>query len=418
MESQTTPGLPTKPVQSKTVEIGYASESNSAFWSAVETTPELLWPNSVRVYDQMRRQDAQCASVLRAVMLPVRRTTWRIEPNGARPEVVDLIAEDLGLPIAGRDPAPRRRARGRFSWAEHLQQALLMLPFGHMFFEQVYRIENHQYRLRKLAPRMPQTISDVKVARDGGLIGIEQHGLGPGSSIDMIPVHRLVAYVNEREGGDWLGKSLLRPAYKHWLIKDRLLRVQAQTIDRNGMGVPVYQAGSRDEQEQLDRGEEIAQSYRSGNASGAALPWEAKLRLLGVEGNLPDAQPAIDYHDSQIGRSVLAHFLNLGQQTGSWALGTTFADFFTMSLQTVAEAVADTANQHIVEDLVDANFGANEPAPLITFDEIGSRKDATATALKILVDAGILTPDEALERAARADYGLPAKTTSTEGVRP
>ncbi|WP_081265075.1 phage portal protein family protein [Prescottella equi] len=418
MESQTTPAPLTKPVQAKTVEIGYASESDSAFWASRETTPELLWPNSVRVYDQMRRQDAQCTSVLRAVMLPVRRTTWRLEPNGARPEVVTLIAEDLGLPIAGQEATSRRRARGRFSWGEHLQQALLMLPFGHMFFEQVYRIENRQYRLRKLAPRMPQTISDVKVARDGGLVGIEQYGLGHHIGTDMIPVERLVAYVNEREAGDWLGTSLLRSAYKNWLIKDRLLRVQAQTIDRNGMGVPVYQAGSRDEQEQLDRGEEIAQSYRSGNASGAALPYEAKLRLLGVEGNLPDAQPAIDYHDSQIGRSVLAHFLNLGQQTGSWALGSTFEDFFTMSLQTVAQSVADTANQHIVEDLVDANFGESEPAPLIVFDEIGSRKSATAEALKILVEAGILTPDEALERAARADYGLPAKTTSIEGARP
>lgn len=398
------------PVQSKTREIGYAHDDSSPFWSSRETAPELQWPLSIRVFDEMRRQDAQCASVLRAVTMPIRRTQWRIAPNGARPEVVQAISQDLGLPIVGVKESTRRRARGRFSWGDHLRQALLMLPFGHMYFEQVYRVEDGMYHLHKLAPRMPQSISGINVARDGGLVSIEQFGTDK-----PIPVGQLVAYVNEREGGDWLGTSLLRPAYKNWMIKDILLRVQAQTIDRNGMGVPVYEAGEHDEQAQLDAGEKIAQSYRSGDASGASLPWKARLRLLGVEGNLPDAQPAIDYHDSQIGRSVLAHFLNLGSQTGSWALGSTFADFFVMSLQTSAEAVRDIANQHIVEDLVDANWGEDEPAPLIVCDEIGSRKEPTAEAIKILVDAGILTPDATLEQAVRDDYGLPPLGTPTEG---
>jgi hypothetical protein len=38
--------------------------------------------------------------------------------------------------------------------------ALLMLPFGHMFFEQVVRIDEQGLaRLRKLGPRMPRTIT-------------------------------------------------------------------------------------------------------------------------------------------------------------------------------------------------------------------------------------------------------------------
>ena len=42
-------------------------------------------------------------------------------------------------------------------------------------------------------------------------------------------VDRLVMYVNDREGGNWLGQSLLRPAYKFWLLKDRLLRVMRRS---------------------------------------------------------------------------------------------------------------------------------------------------------------------------------------------
>ncbi|MFE3196255.1 hypothetical protein ACFXHA_45170 [Nocardia sp. NPDC059240] len=394
-----------------TTEIGYATDGytdGGKFWQHAEDTPELRWPLNVRVYRRMARQDAQITSVLRAVSLPVRRTAWRIDPAGARPEVVEHIARDLGLPIKGKAEVTGRR-KGRFSWSKHLAEALLCLRYGHAYFEQVYSLgADGLYHLRKLGPRLAETISDIEVARDGGLVSIEQYGFGVSTAAARIPVGRLVAYVHEQEGGDWTGTSLLRPAYKHWLIKDRLLRVQAQTIERNGMGVPVYEAGPNDDQAQMDAGKRIAQSYMAGSASGAATPYQARLRLAGVEGNLMPADPAIRYHDEQIGRAVLAHFLNLGTQTGSWALGSTFADFFVMSLQTVGELIRDTAQAHVIEDLVDANWGPNEPAPRLVFDEIGTRQAATAEALKILIDAGVITPDPALEQAARQDYGLPA----------
>ncbi|GAA2516727.1 phage portal protein family protein [Winogradskya humida] len=405
-------------------EIGYAqATAGPGWWTQLddEPTPELQWPRSVAVFDAMRSQDSQVASVLRAVTLPVRRTPWRIDPAGAREDVVRLVAEDLGLPVVGDSlpVTPPLRTRDRFSWADHLRQALLMLPFGHMYFEQVYRLDtDSRARLRKLAPRMPRTIERVDVADDGGLIGILQHSHKIGLPQQIIPVTRLVAYVHDKEGGNWVGRSLLRPAYKHWLIKDRLLRVDAQTIERNGLGVPVYE-GAEDE-EDLSKGLDMARRWRSGEQAGAATPYGAKIRLAGVEGTLPQALPSIRYHDEQIGRAVLAHFLNLGSQTGSWALGTTFADFFTLSLQTLAQQIADVATQHIVEDIVDVNYGETEPAPRVVFDEIGSRQAATAAAIKVLVDAGIIRPDRTLEETLRQQYGLPSKdqrpgeTASTE----
>jgi hypothetical protein len=403
-----------------TTELGYANAHGSSSWWIVdlEHTPELRWPRSVNVYEAMRRQDAQVRSVLRAVTLPVRRTAWRIDPGQARPEVVALVSEDLRLPVAGQPEVSALRSRDRFSWPHHLQQALLMVPHGHMFFEQVYRIDNGgRARLRKLAPRMPHTLSAINVARDGGLESVEQYAPAGERAISVtIPVSRLVAYVHEREGGDWLGTSLLRPAYKNWLIKDRLLRIQAQTIDRNGMGVPLYE-GAEGEAD-LSEGRKLAEAWRSGESAGAAIPHGAKLTLRGVEGDLPNADTAIRYHDEQIARAVLAHFLNLGTQTGSWALGTTFADFFTLSLQTLAEEVADIANQHIVEDLVDVNFGPDEPAPRIVFDEIGSRREATAAAIKALIDAGAVFPDRELEEFIRTAFGLPDKSAPSPAPPP
>jgi hypothetical protein len=408
-------------------EKGYANGATN-WWAALdhEETPELQWPHNIEVYDRMRRQDGQVISVLRAMTLPIRRTKWRIDPNGARAEVARQVADDMGLPLVGEENMPVMRTRDRFSWAEHLRLSLLMLPFGHSVFEQVYRIDDSGLaRLRKLAWRPPKTISRVDVAPDGGLVAIYQHGhAGGGNKEARMGVERLAVYVNEREGGNWLGQSLLRPAYKYWLLKDRLLRVQAQTVDRNGMGVPVYEGSklpdtvsgedrTRREKDELDGGLKLAKGFRSGDNSGAAIPSGAKLDMKGVTGTLPDADKPIRYYDEQIARGVLAHFLNLGTETGSWALGSTFADFFTLSLQTVAMQIADTTTQHVIEDLVDVNWGPNEPAPRLVFEEIGSRHPATAEAIKALIDCGALTADQKLDDHLRTTYGLPAADPST-----
>jgi hypothetical protein len=408
-------------------ETGHAG--TGGFWE-LESTPELFWPLSVQVYDRMRRQDAQVGSVLRAVTLPVRSTQWRIDPDGCREEVVRLVSEDLGLPVKGEELRPTPRTRDRFSWDEHLRLALLMLTFGHAYFEQVYRIDDRgRARLRKLGPRLPRTISEIDIAQDGGLVAIRQRapeasspsGIGTfGSSRAdvVIPVNRLVAYINDREGGNWLGNSLLRQAYKNWLIKDRLLRVQAQTIERNGMGVPLYKGPENPAAGDLEKGKALASAWRSGDAAGAAVAHGADLILRGVEGDLPDAEPAIRYHDEQIARAVLAHFLNLGTQTGSWALGSTFADFFLQSLTSVAKSVADTATQHIVEDLVDLNWGEEEPAPKIVFDKIGGEQQATAQAIKFLIDSGVVFPDRTLEESVRQTFNLPPKQPLPPGTAP
>ncbi|WP_193118346.1 phage portal protein family protein [Brachybacterium tyrofermentans] len=410
-------------------EHGYQAATGS-WWSAVddlEETPELIWPLNLEVYDRMRRQDAQVISVLRAVTLPIRRTGWRLDPNGARPEVVELIADDLGLQVQGQPERAVVRTRDRFSWSDHLRLALLMLVFGHSPFEQVYRIdEKGQARLRKLGWRPPRTISKVDVAADGGLIALEQQARGASTSRSRMDVDRLVVYVNDREGGNWLGGSLLRPAYKFWVLKDRLLRVQAQTVDRNGMGIPVYEGaeppmmGTLAEREEwakkdVQAGLAIAKAVRSGNNAGASIPHGSKLTLSGVTGSLPDADKPIRYYDEQIARAVLANFLNLGgdNSTGSYALGETFADFFTLSLQTVAQDIASTATQHIVEDLVDLNWGEHEPAPKIVFDEIGSRHPATAEGIRALIECKALTADDQLEQHLRTMYSLPPADADT-----
>ncbi|EID12943.1 hypothetical protein MXEN_12071 [Mycobacterium xenopi RIVM700367] len=403
----------------------------SAFsqWDQFEQVPELLWPNSVRTYTRMWREDSRIASVYYAIALPIMRTPWRVDPNGASDEVTEFVATNLGLSVIGGDDSkPKPRTRDRFSWHKHLQLALRHLLFGHQVFEQVYRIgdDGHAY-LRKLAPRPSSTIAYWDVALDGGLVGITQ--FPPGTSFGapygttqggmsglqlQIPVSRLVVYVRDPDPGQWIGNSLLRPAYKHWLLKDELIRIEATAARRNGVGVPVVTApesvseasvGSADLQPYLD----IARQYRGGNSAGVALPFGTEFELKGVNGTLPSGyvRQAIEYHDKQMALAALAHFLNL-DRGGSYALASVQESTFTQGVQQVAETIRDTAQAHVVEDLVDANFGEDEACPMLVVDEIGSRQDATAAALQMLVNSGLLTPDPALEAFERQQMGLPA----------
>lgn len=404
-------------------EIGYQAGGLPSWGSLVEetheTNPDLMWPKSIDVFDRMRSEDAQVGSVLRAVTQPILSTDWVIDPAGADPEIIEHIATDFGLPVKGQDPIAPLRTGGRFSWNEHVRLALLSLVFGHSFFEQVYRVDAFgRLRLSKLAWRPPRTISDINVSADGGLESIEQYGIGSRGSV-VIPVDRLVAYVNEREGANWLGRSMLRTAYKNWLLKDRLLRVQALTAERNGLGMPVYTGAAAPDgvtgddakawaEEQMKRGLKIAKDSRAGEAAGVSLPAGAGFEFKGVTGKTPDTDPMIRYHDEQIARAVLAHFLNLGTETGSWALGSTFADFFTNSLNAVAQYLADVTQQHVVEDIVDRNWGPAARAPRIVPAEIGSKHPATAEAIRSLIESGALTADPTLEAHLRIQYDLPA----------
>ena len=413
-----------------TREIGYTriGQSGNLWWPFFqddEETPELRWPESVKVYSRMFK-DSQVLSVSSAVSLPIRSTGWYVEPNGAGAEIVTFVAEDLGLPVRGMDVEPPIRTRDRFSFSEHLDVALDALIYGHAVFEQVYRLdESGKAHLRKLAERPQWTISDWKIANDGGLVSVEQYPIGQ-IIPEPMPVDRLVVYSNRKRGGAWVGRSILRAAYKPWLLKDLVLRIQAQVADRNGLGGPTYIApplptgyqGPAAEQwleEQIAAGQKLAEELRSGENAGAALANGATLESRGVVGNLPDLDKQIRYYDEQIARGALANFLSLGGENsrGSYALGETFENFFQQSLQATAQAIATTFNQHVVEDLVDINWGPGTRAPKVVCDDIGSRHPVTAQAVYQLVSCGALLPEPALEEYLRTTYGLPPKAPYT-----
>ncbi|MGB3484013.1 MAG: hypothetical protein WBB07_17580 [Mycobacterium sp.] len=416
-------------------EKGYVNPipGNLAAWGLpmldqFELNPDLTWPNSVFTYGRMVREDARIASVFRALGLPIRRTKWQIRQNGASDAVAEHVATSLGLPIEGNnDDRPTPRTKGSFSWSRHLQQALTSQQFGHSVFEIVYgEPVNGLFPLRKLAPRPQSSIAYWNVDRDGGLISVQQWPAGtfggPGMVVmaptnmgEPIPVDRLVVYTRDMDPGVWVGNSLLRPAYKHWVWKDELMRIEAAAIRRHGIGVPVLTGNAADseDEERMDELLTLASNYSGGESAGLALTEGETASILSPSGTPMDPRRAIEWHDHAMAVVALAHFLNLEGKGGSYALASVQENTFVQSVQTVADDIREITQAHVVEDIVDRNWGPDEPAPLLVFDEIGSRQDATAAALQLLVNAGLLTPDQKLESFLRSATGLPSPDPDT-----
>jgi len=405
--SDTRASAPTSEIGSAT---GYGSAgpySQAIPWQAFiqtgEYAPDLKWPLSVIVYDRMRT-DAQVKGLYLGSVLPIRRFRWSIEPNNAKPAVVEALAKDLNMPIKGADAYNEGRRRNRFSHDKHLTDALLAPTYGHFYFELVGEIgDDGFWHLTKLAPRHPRTIGQIFAEPDGTLVKVRQHF---GIQSPDIPANRLVTYVWEQEAGSWVGTSMLRACYRDWLSKDELMRYDLMKHQRNGVGVPVIEAPPGATPQQLQALQELATEFRAGDAAGATIPSGAKLTLQGTQGTLPDTVASMNFHNEEMARSFLMMFMQLGQtKTGSRALGSDFLDFFGFAQEAVADWYVDSFTEQVVEYWVDVNYGPDEPAPQLTYERAGG-EDLAAQDLAMLVKNGALTVDPEIENQIRRRYGF------------
>jgi len=392
---------------------GYMSDFqrfNTALSDILETIPTLVWPESIHTYGKMRT-DPQLTAVLNAYTLPLRAAPKHVHPAGCRREVVQMVSDDLGLPILGEDKEPGPARRRGVDFDEHFRIALLCLIFGHMPFAQRYEIRDGQARLTELAERMPTTITDILTTDDGKLDGILQFG-----AKDSIPSNQLVWYAHEREGSAWQGRSMLRPAYGAWLLKHEMWRVLATSNDRFGMGVPWVEAPQGATDGQIQEAALMTSQMRSGQYSGASLPYGFKFHLDGMSGGAPDTLAFIRYLDSQMAQMALASVLNLdASPNGSRALGDTFVNLMLTSLNAVGKEMGSVLTKLAVQ-MVTYNFGEDEPVPRIVIGDVGSRPEVTAEAIMGLLSAGAIVADPDLEAWVRERWQMPEKAEAPEPV--
>lgn len=395
---------------------GILSPAGMAPWTHFiddeEFVPELMWPRSVRTYNVMRT-DTQIDALYKATILGCMKFKWSLDPNGCPEEMVNKLSADYNLPIQGAKVNTRRRQKRRFKFKDHQRKAFYAGIYGHYYFEQVGTIEDDGYwHLKKLAERPPKTIDMFRVGTDGGLISIIQNiqggiVMGPSMMLTLpeIPIDRLVGYVWEQEGANWVGRSWFRSCYKNWVIKDRLMRVDAINHERAG-GVPYIEAHPGANWDEIQKLNQMAQKFRIGDTAGGAIPAGAKFNI--ARGTNSSVVDSIKYHDEAMARNWMLMVMQLGMtESGSRALGRTFIDFWGHGLASIADWFRDTFNEHVIEDDIDWNFGEDvDQVPLLVYEY---DPEFVIQDLTGAIDSGAIETDDELEFYVRKEMGLPDK---------
>lgn len=406
--------------------VGYLDDSQltaDMFGTAVdfvlEHIPDLVHPQSVTTFSKMRH-DYQIAAVLRAYYLAITRAHWSLDPAGCRDEVVEQLADDLGLPIKGylddEDPSdpeakvhePTGARRRGFTWAEHLRLAVsLSTTFGHAPFAQQWAEQNGRWRLLMVQERMPQTIAAIHLNDDGTLKSAEQGAaIGQRNSVQIRTAnHQLVWYTREREGSNYFGRSLIREAYAPWLMKTEALRKHMTAISRFSMGIPEVTAPDNSPASITQ-----AQRYAAnlGKTGGAGLPAGYTSSWRGITGSVPDTPAFITMLDRAITRCTLTSILDMATaERGNRSLGETVMDLMVYAQQAEAARVATDATTQIVVPLVDGNWGEDEPAPQICVDDVGADIELTAQDLNWAMEYGGLQADQPFRAWYRDRMGIP-----------
>jgi hypothetical protein len=401
--------------------VGYTDLNAYNQFADVDPTEhlgDLLFPQSVLTYSQMRR-DPQLAAVLAGISLPIRRATWAIDPTGCDPVVAKRVADDMGLSLVGEDDPGPARLRG-MSWPEHLRTALLSLVYGFYGYELLADVSSGQARLVNAYQRTPSTIVFIHSLPNGDFGGISQ--LYHPDTLEQAEIgpERMVWYALDVEGSAHHGNSILRPGYSSWLIKQELRRVLATSNRRWGTGVSTVRAlpGTSPTPEQMAAAAQMAQAARAGDTAGGAVPPGFVMEILGMQGSAPNTIEALRWVDQQMSGMVLSRWMDLGSsQTGSRALGEAFIDTFLLSIQSLADHMADTATRQIAARLVAWNEGVDQPVPRVTVADVGSRHEVTADALNALMQSGALSADPQLEEWVRRTYRLPPRDPDVPWVR-
>lgn len=409
-QTPTTIDTTTVPVEAGS-EIGYSGTYNyHGYITAEEYNLQLVGKLGLQVYDTMRRSDATVHAALSVTKDPIIGADWMVE--AASDDPVDIeIAEYVNRELFKRNIA----------YPDLIREALTALDFGHALFEKVYEITEFNGKprigLKAIKSRKQRSILRWAIGQgDAEKPGVTQ--ILQGGQSAEIPRAKLVYVINEREGENYEGISLLRFAYKHWKIKDAIEIMNAIALERMSVGIPILTKGVGGVtvgEPELIKVRKALRAMRANEEGYIELPDGTTLAMLDMKAqSTKDNLPTIEHQNSQITLSVLAQFLMLGQTggSGSRAVSADHSTLFMKSLEAVARTIQIPFQTDIVNSLVDLNYSnLKNGYPKLVYSDL-SDDDASAlgTAIASLKTAGAITMDPDLENRIRTMFGLPELT--------
>jgi hypothetical protein len=327
-----------------------------------------------KVYREMSENDPVVGSILYAIEKIILRLEWTIKPASDNDEDRDS-AEFIEQCLYDMSD----------SWDSTLSSILSMLIYGYSFHEIVYKIrggaatddptkrsnfDDGKIGWRKWPVRAQETHNNWMFDQDGGIQGFEQ--VDPyGAGIHRIPIDKGLLFRTTSHKNNPEGKSLLRTAYRPWYFKRRIEEMEAIGIERDLAGLPIAylppeylsSQATADQQAVRDSIVSIVQNVKRNEQEGIVFPLVFddrgnkmfSIELLSSGGSRQfDTDKVISRYDQRIAMSVLSDFILLGhERVGSFALGSSKIDLWTMAVEAICKSIAEVINYHAIPRLIE-----------------------------------------------------------------
>jgi len=395
-----------------------------------EWLSQLKGEKGIAAFTEMRDNDPIIGSILYAIKTLIRQTEWRVEPSGEDPRHVEL-AEFVESCVDDMST----------TWIDLISEVLSFLPFGWSWFEILYKqrkgrtgdgktdSKHNDGRIgwRKFSIRAQSTLLKWEFDEEGGIQGMWQSA-PPDYEIAYIPIEKSLLFRTETHKGNPEGRSILRNAYRSWWFLKRIQEIEAIGIERDLAGLPIMElplelfspSATSAQKQVLADFRDMIQRVRRDEYEGICLPSQTdmdgnpsgyRLSLLSSGGRRPiDVNEIVKRYESRIAMSVLGEFVLLGMDSvGSFALSSNKTTLFAQALGAYLEGVSSVFSRFAIPRLLKLN-GYTDPEfyPTLTFSDIETPDvNELAGALSGLTAAGILTPDDELEKWVREFANLP-----------
>ena len=354
--------------------------------------------------------------------------TWRFEAGIENDPVSEELARFMNEAF-GFDGYSTQMS---MSFEDQLSYLLEFIPIGYRYAEEIYRVGlcskgKTRIFLDHYADREPSSHSKWLSRDNQRLDGVMQNVVGFSYTPEPIPANKLLLLTLNRTGSNFEGVGMLRPVWWYWRQKQRVSNLMCIGVDRWAIPTPVVKVDRSvaeqmgltdgDIDSMIDDAEAQAQAFISTEQSYLVQNGAVSFDTFSAQPNLYASAPIdiIKLCDAQISSAFQAQFADLGNtETGARSVGEIHLSVFRRSAINLCDIITSAINgvdrrgAGTVGRLIRWNFGSVDPSKLPKLTHTGLDTDDLAesiNSLPQLVTAGLLTPDDELERAIRDRLG-------------
>jgi len=393
-----------------------------------ENNPQLTGLNWVSEAEEMMRTDPIVRRSWHMLRQTLLSASWRFVPGVEGDRVSEELAR-FANECWGLDGYSGQMS---VSWEEQLAYLWEFIPLGYRYAEEVYKVgPDSQGSIRvwlsHYADREPSAHSQWLSRDNQRLDGVLQNTVGVGKVPEPIPANKLLLLTLNKTGSNFEGVGMLRPVWWWWRTKQRVANLMCVGLDRWAVPSPkvvvdrsqaeAIGLSDGDIDAMINDAESQAQAFISAEQSYLVENPAVKFDTYAATPNLYADGPIniITKCDSQIAAAFLTQFADLGNtETGARSVGEIHLSVFRRAAINLCDLIAaqvsgvDRRGGGTIGRLIRWNYGCIDPSKLPRLTHTGLDTDDLADSLGMLpglVQSGLLTPDDELERAIRERLG-------------